>query len=109
MAWATAWGGIQVANSNPQESNDETPQPHWHPTDENIVVLQGTFALATGDTYDPAALHDMSAGSYGFMPKRVPHFGLSKGEMRLLVYGTGLFIINFIGSAGAAQKKPAAK
>ncbi len=54
--------------------------PHWHPTDENLFVLSGTFALATGDAYDPATLHDMTTGAYGFMPRRVHHFGLCKGR-----------------------------
>src|SRR5713226_9899017 len=83
--------------------------PHWHPADENLVVVQGTFAIATGDTYDPAALREMGTGSYGFMPRRVHHFGSCKGETRIVVYGTGPFQINFLGPSGGTQKKSAAK
>ena len=83
--------------------------PHWHPGDENVIVFRGTLALGAGDTYDPAALRDMGVGSYGFMPRRVHHFGSCKGETRMLVYGTGPFQINFLGPSGGAQKKPAAK
>lgn len=25
--------------------------PHWHPTDENIVVLSGSFSVGTGDAF----------------------------------------------------------
>ena len=78
--------------------------PHWHPGDENIVVLKGTFALATGDKFDTTALHDMTTGAYGFMPRRVHHFGVCKGETDLLVYGVGAFVINWISPAGAAAK-----
>ncbi|MGH6630612.1 MAG: cupin domain-containing protein, partial [Burkholderiales bacterium] len=63
--------------------------PHWHPTDENLVVLSGTFALGMGDKFDPAGLQDMPTGAYGFMPRRMHHFGMCKGETDLLVYGTG--------------------
>ena len=90
-------------------SDGDKVAPHWHPGDENIIVTQGTFRIGTGDTYDPAALHDMGAGSYAFMPRRVHHFGSCKGETRILVYGTGPFQINFLGPSGGAQKKPAAK
>ncbi len=83
--------------------------PHWHPTDENLIVLQGTFSVGTGDTYDPAALRDMGTGSYAFMPRRVHHFGSCKGETRVLAYGIGPFQLNFLGPSGGAQKKPAAK
>lgn len=73
--------------------------PHWHPTDENIVVLNGTFALGTGDKFDPAGLQDMTTGAYGFMPRRMHHFGMCRGETDLLVYGTGPFQINWISSS----------
>ncbi len=82
--------------------------PHWHPTDENLVVLSGTFALGTGDRFDPAGLQDMPTGAYGFMPRRMHHFGLCKGETDVLVYGTGPFQINFI-SASAGKAKPGTK
>ena len=80
--------------------------PHWHPTDENLVVLRGTFAIGMGDHFDPAAAQDMPIGAYGFMPRRMHHFGLCKGETDLLIYGTGPFQINFIGAAGSAESKP---
>src|SRR5882672_12294873 len=30
--------------------------PHWHPGDENIVVLKGAFGLGTGDVFDPSSM-----------------------------------------------------
>jgi quercetin dioxygenase-like cupin family protein len=70
--------------------------PHWHPGDENIVVLKGTFALGAGDTFDLSATQDIPAGGYGFMPRRMHHFGQCKGDTDILVYGVGPFI-NWIG------------
>src|SRR5438132_1257548 len=29
--------------------------PHWHPVDENVTVLQGTFMMGTGEKFDPDA------------------------------------------------------
>ncbi len=34
--------------------------PHWHPTDENIVVLKGAFEVGTGDTFNPSAMQGIS-------------------------------------------------
>ena len=82
--------------------------PHWHPTDENIVVLSGTFALATGDIFNPNAFQDLTTGSYGFMPARAHHFGQCKGETDILVYGVGPFQINWVSSPEEAVKKPGA-
>jgi len=70
--------------------------PHWHPTDENIVVLRGTFAIATGDVFDPSATHDLAAGSYAFMPEGMHHFAFCKGDTVLLIFGIGPFHINWI-------------
>ena len=82
--------------------------PHWHPGDENVVILKGSFGMATGDKFDPAALRELMSGTYGFMPRRVHHFGMCKGETDMLVYGIGPFVINYVGAAGAATKKSAA-
>ncbi len=83
--------------------------PHWHPQDENITVLKGTFYLATGDKFDTTAGHAMDVGSYALMPKGVHHFGWCKGETIVQVYGVGPFKIIWLGSAAAKPHKAAAK
>jgi len=83
--------------------------PHWHPTDENIVVLQGAFELGTGDTFNPSGMQEISAGGYGFMPRRMHHFGRCKGTTDILVYGVGPFQINWISGTGkSAAGNPSA-
>jgi len=36
---------------------------HWHPTDENVSVVQGTFFIGMGSKWDEAAGQEMPAGS----------------------------------------------
>lgn len=69
---------------------------HWHPTDENITVLQGTFRAGMGDAYSEAALKDFPAGSYIKMPKEMRHFAGAKGETIVQVSGEGPFILNYV-------------
>src|SRR5262245_30260472 len=76
---------------------------HWHPADENIVVLGGTLGLGTGDTFDAASLRDTPSGAYIFMPRRMNHFALCKGETDLLVYGTGPYQVNFLARPPASK------
>src|SRR4051794_697794 len=38
--------------------------PHWHPTDERVPVLQGTFRAGMGDVAGEAAYKDFAPGSY---------------------------------------------
>ncbi len=42
--------------------------PHWHPEDEHIVVLSGTFRVGTGDTFDPARLVDIPRNGFSLVP-----------------------------------------
>src|SRR5918998_1746914 len=45
--------------------------PHWHPTNERIIVLQGTFGMGLGERFDPAAGRELPVGSYVVAPKGV--------------------------------------
>jgi quercetin dioxygenase-like cupin family protein len=79
--------------------------PHWHPTDENIVVLQGVFKVGSGDTYSDSATHELTAGSFAKMPKRMHHFAGAKGETIIQIYGPGPFVVNYLNPADDPSKK----
>jgi len=51
-------------------------------------------------------MQKISAGVYGFMPRRMHYLGQCKGDTDILVYGVGPFQINWI---GRASKKKAGK
>ncbi|HEY0801248.1 MAG TPA: cupin domain-containing protein [Steroidobacteraceae bacterium] len=70
--------------------------PHTHSVDENIVVVQGTWALGMGDHYNPSALEPMEVGAYVLAPKRMAHFALSKTETVIQVHGIGPFTTHWI-------------
>lgn len=70
--------------------------PHWHPTDENIIVVQGAFKLGAGDTYSDLATHELTAGSFAKLPKRMHHFAGARGETIIQIYGPGPFVINYL-------------
>ncbi len=78
---------------------------HWHPTDEHITVLQGTFAAGMGDKFDASALHDFPTGSYVVMPRRMHHFGTAKGEAIVQVDAMGPFVLNYVNPADDPRKK----
>ena len=78
---------------------------HWHPTDENLTVLQGTLLLGIGEKEDPAAMHELTTGTYARMPKGVRHFGVSKGETIVQVHGVGPFKIMYVNPADDPARK----
>ena len=79
--------------------------PHWHPTDENVTVVSGTFAMGMGDKADPKALRVLAAGSYVLMPRETRHFALSKTATVVQVHGMGPFQINFVNPADDPRTK----
>jgi quercetin dioxygenase-like cupin family protein len=79
--------------------------PHWHPSDENVTVLQGTFVAGKGEKFDANAAQELPAGSFVRMPKGMRHFALSKGETIIQVHGIGPFEINYVNAADDPRKK----
>lgn len=73
---------------------------HWHPQDEHATVLQGTLLLGMGKKWDAEQLTTtMTAGTYVFVPKEMPHFALAKGETILQAHGIGPFQIIYANPA----------
>ncbi len=87
---------------------------HWHPTDENVTVLKGTFLVGLGDSFDETKLQTMNVGNFVTMPKEMRHFAVSKGETIVQVHGAGPFKVNWVNpsevqppdAAPAAVTKP---
>ena len=70
--------------------------PHWHPTDENVTVLEGTFVMGVGEKFDESAAHAMPVGSFVRMPKGKRHYAMAKGEAVVQVHALGPFVINYV-------------
>ena len=79
--------------------------PHWHPTDEHVTVVSGTFAVGMGDAFDAKALKTVPAGSYLLLPRDMRHFALSKTPTVVQVHGMGPFQVNFVNPADDPRNK----
>jgi len=82
---------------------------HWHPTDENLTVMKGTFLVGMGETFDESKLQTMNVGNFAMMPKEMRHFALCKGETIVQIHGAGPFKVNWVNPADVIPPdKPAA-
>ena len=79
--------------------------PHWHPTDENVTVIQGTLLIGKGEKFSADATQALPAGSYMRMPKTMRHFAQAKGETILQVHGMGPFEITYVDPNDDPRKK----
>ncbi len=77
--------------------------PHWHPTAENVTVMEGTFAVAMGEKFDGAALQELPTGGFVRIPAEMRHYAMSKTETVVQVNGMGPFKINFVNPADAPK------
>ena len=67
--------------------------PHRHHVDEHITVVQGTIYFAVAERYDRAAMKEIKAGGYAFIPKGSTMFGYIPDGAIVQVHGTGPFHI----------------
>ncbi|SRR6266851_6524305 len=76
---------------------DGTKLPaHWHPADEYLTVLKGSFLVGLGEAFDETKLQTMNVGNFTMMPKEMRHFGMCKGETIVQVHGAGPFKVNYV-------------
>jgi ketosteroid isomerase-like protein/quercetin dioxygenase-like cupin family protein len=77
--------------------------PHWHPTDEHVTVLSGTFGLGMGETF--GSVKDLPAGSYALMPADMRHYAKAVTATTVQVDGMGPFIVTYVNAADDPSKK----
>jgi hypothetical protein len=83
--------------------------PHFHPADENVTVLSGTFAVGMGDKFDAAALKDLPVGAFASMPAEMHHFAMAKTACILQIHGVGPFKIVYVNPADDPSQAAPAK
>jgi quercetin dioxygenase-like cupin family protein len=83
--------------------------PHWHPTDEHVTVISGTFSLGMGDILDAKSAKPLTSGGYALLPAKMHHFAWTEKGATVQVHGTGPFVINYINPADDPSKGAAAK
>jgi len=82
--------------------------PHWHPTDENVTVISGSFAVGMGDQFDAKA-KALPAGSFYSMPARMHHYAFARGETVVEVAGMGPFVLTYVNPADDPSKERATR
>ncbi len=83
--------------------------PHFHPTDEHVTVLSGTFALGMGDKLDKAAAKQLPAGGYALLPAQMHHYAIAISDATVQVHGMGPFSLTYVNNADDPSKRAPAK
>jgi quercetin dioxygenase-like cupin family protein len=79
--------------------------PHFHPADEHVTVIEGTFIMGLGEKFDESAGRPLGVGSFAMMPKGTRHFASTKGATVIQLHGVGPWGITYVNPADDPRKK----
>jgi quercetin dioxygenase-like cupin family protein len=79
--------------------------PHWHPTDENVTVISGDFAIGMGDKLDEASAHKMAPGDFVSLKAREHHYAIARTEAVVQIEGRGPFQITYVNPSDDPRNK----
>jgi quercetin dioxygenase-like cupin family protein len=82
--------------------------PHWHPADEHVTVISGTFLLGMGETFNKATMTSLPAGGYALLPAEMRHYAMAKTAVVVQVHGTGPFALTYVNPADDPSTRTAA-
>lgn len=63
--------------------------PHFHKSWEHVTVLEGSFNVGMGDTFDESGGTTLHAGSFGALPPGMRHFAWTTGAAVIQLHGEG--------------------
>lgn len=73
-----------------------TIAPHFHPTDEHVTVISGTFLVGMGDAVDATHATALAPGGFVTAAAQMHHFGIAKGKTVVQVHGMGPFALTYV-------------
>jgi quercetin dioxygenase-like cupin family protein len=83
--------------------------PHFHPTDEAVTVIEGTFQVGMGDKVDKSKTTAVPAGGFVVAGAGQHHYGIAKGRTIVQVNLVGPFALTYVNPADDPTKKVAGK
>jgi hypothetical protein len=78
---------------------------HWHPSTENVTVLEGTLYMGMGEKLDESKATALTAGGFTALPGKMGHFAFTKEGAVIQVYAMGPFAITYYNSADDPRNK----
>lgn len=70
--------------------------PHYHPTDEHLRVLRGTFLVGMGDHMNLRKTKRLTQGDTITAPATMHHYAAARGHTMIEVSGTGPFQLTYV-------------
>jgi quercetin dioxygenase-like cupin family protein len=79
--------------------------PHFHPTDEHLTVISGTFLVGMGDKLDAKQATVLDAGGFATAGATMHHYAIARGHTVVQVHAMGPFALTYVNAADDPSKK----
>lgn len=76
---------------------------HFHPTDEHVTVISGTFLVGMGDSIDLSKTMALPAGGFITAGANMHHFAVARGRTIVQVHAMGPFALTYVNAKGVPQ------
>ena len=74
-----------------------TIPPHWHPGEEAVTVIRGTFRFGMGDSISEGGwLPPIRQGGFVIAARNTHHFVRAQTQVEIQVHGVGPSAINYV-------------
>ena len=83
--------------------------PHFHPTDEKVMVRTGQFIVGMGDTIMVAKGNRMRPGKSGTIAANMHHWAVARGKTTVQVSAVGPFQMTYVNASDDPQKSTGMK
>ena len=78
--------------------------PHFHPVNEIVEIISGTSQFGMGEKADPSKTQTLPAGSFFFMPPRMPHYAFFEEETIIQINTIGPWGVTYVNPADDPRK-----
>ncbi|MGQ0714828.1 MAG: cupin domain-containing protein [Gemmatimonadaceae bacterium] len=79
--------------------------PHYHPVTEHVTVLEGTFYVGMGETFDVTKAATLPAGTFAALEPQVRHFAFTKERTVIQLHGVGPWGLVYVNPADDPRNK----
>jgi quercetin dioxygenase-like cupin family protein len=79
--------------------------PHYHPSDVNLEVMEGTLLVGMGDELDPKQAKRLAAGDSASVPAGTHHFWIASGRTVATMKFIGPFTITYLRAEDAPRPR----
>jgi quercetin dioxygenase-like cupin family protein len=83
--------------------------PHFHPTDESVTVISGTFLIGMGDSIDLARATTLPAGGFVTPGANMHHWAVAKGRTIVQVHAMGPFALTYVNPQDDPSRKASSR